>query len=836
MYSRFAFSIVAVFACLIPGLASAQGFDLAPHARVTASGTYPKFLHLWERETDDAPYTVRDGVARTGWKTPLVGESWLQFDFAPRMATAPRIARIYGEWATAPAKAAVVRLDRWCGGPSVEKIPWNDFSKPLEFSTEERAYCLTVRFEDAGPAELTELHIYAAAVNEKPALAVGVVEEIERQGVLIRHDLNTLTSHVEVHYVDEAGTPLTENTLIERTFRRDAWEGPKPDENALAVLVPIAEDGQRGEPRFVPVPGRIAATFGTGGVIEGFYGTPWSHAERRAMLIHLARLGLGAYMHAPKDDEKHRDAWREPYTSAEMRAFFELRDLGARLGVDVYYAIAPGKDMALYDAAERELLLGKLRDFADGGFRHFMLMFDDIENDIGVPVNGALGAAHADLVNFVKQTLEAEYGEAIAMWVNPLAKRPEHMDEWPGGEAYWTAMGATDPDVVLCWGAPTNGQLLDGSYFEWPAALVGRAPGFWDNQFAIDGGDAFMGRLTLAPMQMRAPDLRDSIAGFGANAMFLGAAERLVMTGYGAYLEDPQGYDHTRMIERAARFEASDEFDQRLLVDVQNTFYGNNDAGFGGIDFPRNLRLNAVADAIHLAAKTGSGPEIRAAGASVAREAARMATLKNDLHHSGLEEALVDDVWIPADRATHEGYGLLHLMNWYASVLAGEPDGTELDLADALLKKAVLHDRYQTSFLVAWTIRQKLVSAEIPDIEFHAPPLPGALFDRLSSGREHTVELPAGVEWTVFGLPGATIVGRVLTWTPPHPGFYSMVLVGETDSGWGWTASGFFARTPVDSDGEGDDDDSGHPEDDDPPTDDGAESDFDEGETGGCGC
>ncbi len=835
MYSRFAFSIFAVFACLVPGFAAAQGFDLAPHARVTASGTYPKFLHLWERETDDAPYTVRDGIARTGWKTPRVGESWLELDFAPRMTTAPRITRIYGEWATPPAQAAVVRLDRWCGGPSVQKLPWSDFSKPLEFTTEERAYCLTVRLNDAGPAELTELHVYAADVSDQPALAVGDVEEVDRQGVLIRYDLNAVTSHVEIHYVDEAGTPLTAGTLIERIFRRDAWEGPKPDDNSLAVLVPVAENGARGEPRFVPVPGRLNATMKNNGVIEGFYGTPWSHEERRAMIRYLARLGLGLYVYAPKDDPKHRDVWREPYSNAEMGAFLELRELGARLGVDVYYAIAPGKDMALYDAAEREILLEKLRAFADGGYRHLMLMFDDIENDIAVPVNGALGTAHADLVNFVRHSLEDEYGEPFAMWVNPLAKRFEHFDEWPGGEDYWVAMGATDPDVVLCWGAPTNGKELDASYFEMPANLVGREPGFWDNQYAIDGGDAFTGRLTLAPTQLRAQDMPGALAGFGVNMMFLGAASRLAMSSYGAYLNSPADYDHTAMIERAAKDEATGEFDQRLLVDVQNTFYGNNDVGFSGIDFPRNLRLNAVADAIHLAAKTGSGPEIRAAGASVAREAARMATLQSDLHHSGLDEALVDDLWVPSDRATDEGFGLLHLMNWYASALTGEPNQAELDAADALLKKAVAHDRYQTSFLVAWTIRQKLVSEPIPDIEFDAPPMPGTLFERLSSEREHRVELPAGVEWSVYGLPGATVVGRVLTWTPPHPGFYSMVLVGETGSGWGWTASGLFARTPVDSDG-ATDDDLDPPDDDDPSADDGVDPEFDDGESGGCGC
>ena len=45
-----------------------------------------------------------------------------------------------------------------------------------------------------------------------------------------------------------------------------------------------------------------------GGVIEGFYGPPWSDAERRTLLDWMARFGLGTWLYAPKDDPWHRAA------------------------------------------------------------------------------------------------------------------------------------------------------------------------------------------------------------------------------------------------------------------------------------------------------------------------------------------------------------------------------------------------------------------------------------------------------------------------------------------------------------------------------------------------
>ena len=54
------------------------------------------------------------------------------------------------------------------------------------------------------------------------------------------------------------------------------------------------------------------------GVIEGFYGPPWTHEERLDLIRFCANEGLDTWVHAPKDDPFHRERWREPYPETEL--------------------------------------------------------------------------------------------------------------------------------------------------------------------------------------------------------------------------------------------------------------------------------------------------------------------------------------------------------------------------------------------------------------------------------------------------------------------------------------------------------------------------------------
>src|ERR1041384_602906 len=114
------------------------------------------------------------------------------------------------------------------------------------------------------------------------------------------------------------------------------------------------------------------------GVIEGFYGRPWSAPQRRRLFDWLQQWGMNAYMYAPKDDIKHRALWRGIYDEAEAAQLKNLiTDCQAR-NIDFVYAIAPGLDIEY--GVEASALLNKLHQVAGLGVRSFAILFDDIPN------------------------------------------------------------------------------------------------------------------------------------------------------------------------------------------------------------------------------------------------------------------------------------------------------------------------------------------------------------------------------------------------------------------------------------------------------------------------
>src|SRR5512137_2501994 len=92
------------------------------------------------------------------------------------------------------------------------------------------------------------------------------------------------------------------------------------------------------------------------GVIEGFYGRPWSQAERFELFEWMAAWGLNTYLYAPKDDLKHRAVWRETYSASEAAALQEISEACRRHDIRFVYALGPGLDIRYYDDTDLERL------------------------------------------------------------------------------------------------------------------------------------------------------------------------------------------------------------------------------------------------------------------------------------------------------------------------------------------------------------------------------------------------------------------------------------------------------------------------------------------------
>jgi len=768
----------------------AEPLDLARFARVAATGTRPTFFGLWPRETDDAAYTVRDGDPETGWKPPREGESRLALDFSPLLPEPPEVASLHANWEAAPMGPVALRLLETCGGPEVAALNWPDPSSPLELPEPLRAGCVELVLADPEAASLSELRVYAAEAEGRPGIRDASVSSLPWDGVLLRWvpEGGAPPACVDVHYVRGPAAALTERTRVDTVpGALHAWQGPlPPQEGVRAVLVPRGADGSFGDAVSLALQARPGPRFIQSGVVEGFYGRPWSHEERRAMILRLARYGMGIYVYGPKDDPLHRDDWRTPYPAEALARFSELRELAQGLGVTLSFGISPGKDMNIPDPAERATLLAKLAPFVETGFRHFTLLMDDIEFDLDEPVDRSLGARHVDAANALLAGLGGQAGEPVTLWFVPTVYSTERQTRWPGGEGYLDTLAGLDPAIAVMWtGTDTLSPTLAAADLEDVTRRIGRRVVIWENLHATDGGDGFFGKMYLAPYSHRGPDLPAAVEGIVTNPMIPGAANRLVLGSYAAYLADPAGYVPQGAGEASVLAESLQSLDRDLLRRWVETFHGSGVLGLPGLNLPENPAMERAIDDFRGVLDSADLARILEAAGPLLEMAGWMAAAQASLHHSRLDTFLVDDLWVPADRLTHEGEALLWLLSMAGDRLAGS-DGEGAAAAARRRLELAWKDRFPLSLLKVNLFRFYLDRLPVRDLGFRAPVI--RVPDSAAAAGEVWRYRPcdeAGVV-DVFGLPGASLEAGVVSWTPRHPGVYDPVFSVVTSRGWAW--------------------------------------------------
>ena len=275
------------------------------------------------------------------------------------------------------------------------------------------------------------------------------------------------------------------------------------------------------------------AGFGLRGVVEGFYGPPWSPEERLALVERMGAWGMNRYLYAPKDDPLHRERWREPYPEATCAHFAELVARGRDVGVGVGFALSPGLSIRYASKADREALAGKLARFVELGATTLSLALDDVParlvHDEDRHGFASLAHAHVAIVEHLLQGI----GDGIELWVVP--------NDYLGVAAtdYLSELGrALPPHVEIAWtGRTVLSPTVHSDEAAERAETLRRRPLLWDNVPVSDGPMRLM--LHLAPYLGRDADLCDHVSGVLLNPMEHPRASRVTLQSAAAYLNDP---------------------------------------------------------------------------------------------------------------------------------------------------------------------------------------------------------------------------------------------------------------------------------------------------------
>lgn len=251
------------------------------------------------------------------------------------------------------------------------------------------------------------------------------------------------------------------------------------------------------------------------GVVEGFYGRPWSMDQRRVLFQWMQQWGLNTYLYGPKDDLKHRLLWREVYSSDEEAQLRTLMMEAERRGLTFVYALSPGQDIVFSSASDLSLLKRKLRQVSELGCRAFALLFDDIDHSLcqaDSQVFSSFAQAQVSVTNEIYQSL----GEPPVFLFCPTEYCGSLCSPSVSKSPYLQTVGEELlPNISVIWtGNKVISRKLSVEGLSEVEAVLQRPPLVWDNLHANDYDSR---RLFLGPFKGREPELRGHLRGLLLN-------------------------------------------------------------------------------------------------------------------------------------------------------------------------------------------------------------------------------------------------------------------------------------------------------------------------------
>ncbi|CAF1464001.1 unnamed protein product [Rotaria magnacalcarata] len=251
------------------------------------------------------------------------------------------------------------------------------------------------------------------------------------------------------------------------------------------------------------------------GIIEGYYGRPWSLNQRKILFETCLRFGLNAYVYAPKDDAKHRSRWRDLYTNDELNELRQLIHIAKQCEIYFIYALSPGLDISYSSEKDLLALKRKFDQLSSVGCEHWSLLFDDIENEMSQEDKNnfpSFAHAHVSLTNQLYEYLKKPNIFLFCPTVYCSRMAVPSLDK----SSYLQTIGDDlHPDIDIFWTGPkVVSRQITISHILSVNNLLKRCVTIWDN---LNANDYDQRRLCMGPFSGRSLNLSSHICGILSN-------------------------------------------------------------------------------------------------------------------------------------------------------------------------------------------------------------------------------------------------------------------------------------------------------------------------------
>ena len=237
------------------------------------------------------------------------------------------------------------------------------------------------------------------------------------------------------------------------------------------------------------------------GIIEGYYGVPYSAEVTKDLFRFMARYKMNTYMYGAKSDEYHSRYWSEPYPTSitpEQKHIGYLsqdmmRDITATAhacNVNFIWAIHPGQAFAdANNPGVIDQIMCKFESMYGLGVRQFGVFVDDV----GVPSDPAVMRLCADNLTTLQQRVDARWntpGVSPADAVGLLCYVPQlYAYGWVSldrGQQFYESLRPTPSKAGVfitgrnVWSVPNNHDL------SLVQGWIGREVSWWWNYLCND--------------------------------------------------------------------------------------------------------------------------------------------------------------------------------------------------------------------------------------------------------------------------------------------------------------------------------------------------------------
>ena len=294
------------------------------------------------------------------------------------------------------------------------------------------------------------------------------------------------------------------------------------------------------------------------GVVEGYYGNPWSHEDCIDMCSFFDRVKMNTFIYGPKNDSYHSGGQVfDPYPAAQAANLRALVEEANKHKVDIVWAIHPGSRTATENHSKAK---AKFEAMYELGFRRFAVFFDDVFNKNAT--------AEAAFVNYLNSEFVKKKNDVKGL----IVCHEQYNQAWVDADrVYFTTIASElDADVDIMWTGAAVVDMTLGPSCDWFYSQVSRKPFIWHNYPCSDYGSR---PLLMCPYEPAVTDLYSKISGFTANPMEYYEASKVGLYGMGDFAWNPEAYDAWEAWEESIEYIMPDHSDAFRTFCLSNINY-----------------------------------------------------------------------------------------------------------------------------------------------------------------------------------------------------------------------------------------------------------------------